>query len=193
MHLKICLIKVLLYLCVCHNKKPSVCMQSSSHAFSLSTIKTKAKNYGSHYVNSEQFSFGQGNEQKMLMLFLACSYHHHFCAILPAWLSNWLSASMASLLLPWEAEPENGFAFGSDKWAPIIYWTFFTIELSAERAKRCLMLITFGILSPFPTIEAAGVIPNDDYQFLKEAPRSQEPKPLQNPGVLLTRHVANGF
>ena len=82
-----------------------------------------------------------------------------------------------SSALPWEAEPENGFAFGSDKWAPIIYWTFFTIELSAERAKRCLMLITFGILSPFPTIEAAGVIPNDDYQFLKEAPRSQEPKP----------------
>ena len=43
------------------------------------------------------------------------------------------------------------------------------------------MLITFGSLLPFPTIEAAGVIPNDDYQFLKEAP------------LLLKNHQIKGF
>ena len=56
----------------------------------------------------------------------------------------------------------------SDKCSPIIYWTFFTIELSAKRAKRCLILITW---QPYRHFLPLRVIPNDDYQFLKGEPQ----------------------
>ena len=92
----------------------------------------------------------------------------------------------------------------ADKCSPIIYWTFFTIELSAKRAKRCLILITW---QPYRHFLPLRVIPNDDYQFLKGEPQDL-PKPprlslsaprlsaflsIRIQALPSTQHVANGF